>query len=863
MNFNLNMGWLKKLSLGKINVKQRLLLGAIVGVFVPVLIVSIMLGTVATKAGQTALEEQAKLKLIAIGENKKQQVENYFKTMQKQIITLSDDNMVINAMKEFKGAFKNHRRELNSTRPNVLSIADMQNRKRSLRNYYETSFVEEYQKRNAGETPDIDALLNSLNDDSIALQSSYISNNANELGSKDELNKAKDNTFYTRVHEKYHSHIRHFAKEFGYSDIYLVDPSNGDIIYSVSKQMDFTTSLKDGPYADSGLGRAYEQANALEDVNAFVTIDFDAHIPSYQDQVAFVASPIYDGAQLKVGILIFQTPTAVINDIMTSNQQWRDVGLGETGETYLVAEDKTLRNESRFMIEDNTNYLTTIEKAGEKNIALIKAKNSTIGYQTIETPGVDEALAGNTGFDIFPDYRGVSVLSAYFTLDIPGLRWVLMSELDEAEAFAAVASTRNTIIYSAAIISVIVILLAVFGAIWYSRAFTKPITRLYEAVMLVSEGDENARVRLHTQDEFGALGRAFDDMMDERLEIQTRMQTENEEINDSVVDLMGTVAQLAQRNLTIKCTVSENVTGPVADAVNRLTDEIAFVLRGVMQISNEVANSSAKVKQQSDIVMAVAAKEKDAVDQSSRELASAAKTMSGIAEIARNNNELANRAIDATTNALEQVNDTVDGITGIRDTIRETEKRIKRLGERSQEITGVVNLINTIAERTHILALNASMHAASAGEAGRGFAVVADEVQRLAENSREATQQISTLVKNIQVETADTINTMNDAITKVVEGSKKATLAGEQMKTTQEATNELVLSVQKIATQAVEQARISNELEKRAGHIRQSTQQTSQELLAQSVHTDDLVKHSRGLLNAVQAFTLPTVDAVH
>jgi len=206
---------------------------------------------------------------------------------------------------------------------------------------------------------------------------------------------------------------------------------------------------------------------------------------------------------------------------------------------------------------------------------------------------------------------------------------------------------------------------------------------------------------------------------------------------------------------------------------------------------------------------------------------------------------------------MDIVNATVSGINGIRDTISEAEKRIKRLGERSQEISGVVNLINTIAERTHILALNASMHAASAGEAGRGFAVVADEVQRLAENAREATGEISTLVNNIQIETADTVTTMNNVISQVVEGSKLAEQAGVQMSETQQSTAELVSYVQKIASDSQQQAEIAKQLVTRANEISQKTIETNASMHEQSENTNLLVGYSDGLLKAIQVFKLP------
>jgi methyl-accepting chemotaxis protein len=149
------------------------------------------------------------------------------------------------------------------------------------------------------------------------------------------------------------------------------------------------------------------------------------------------------------------------------------------------------------------------------------------------------------------------------------------------------------------------------------------------------------------------------------------------------------------------------------------------------------------------------------------------------------------------------------------------------------------------------------MHAASAGEAGRGFAVVADEVQRLAQNAREATSQIATLVSNIQIETADTVNAMNTAISQVVDGSRLAEQAGEQMQRTQATTTDLVTAVQQIASRSQEQARISNELLGRAEQIQASTNQTSQQLLEQTVQTTNLVEYAKNLLNSVRVFRLP------
>ncbi|HCB12278.1 MAG TPA: methyl-accepting chemotaxis protein [Gammaproteobacteria bacterium] len=419
-------------------------------------------------------------------------------------------------------------------------------------------------------------------------------------------------------------------------------------------------------------------------------------------------------------------------------------------------------------------------------------------------------------------------------------------------------STSNTFTVLIVVIGLIGIAASFgLGSTTY-RAITNPLNQMMKTVQQVGQGNYTARTGLTGADELSELGQAFDQVLNERVNALVEAEHENEQLNDSIISLLQAVSQLSQRDLTIKVPVTEDVTGPVADALNLLTNETATVLQGVTCISEQVATASDKVKAQSDAVIAVAENERQAVEQTTADLTAASETMKQIAQLAQECNAAAETTIKTTQAALQTVTNTVSGINNTRDTIRETEKRIKRLGERSQEISGVVNLINTIAERTHILALNASMHAASAGEAGRGFAVVADEVQRLAENAREATSQIATLVSNIQIETADTVNAMNAAISQVVDGSRLAEQAGEQMQRTQETTAELVVTVRQIASRSQDQARVSSELVNRAEQIQASTQETSRQLLEQTVQTTNLVEYARNLLNSVRLFRLPT-----
>ncbi len=487
---------------------------------------------------------------------------------------------------------------------------------------------------------------------------------------------------------------------------------------------------------------------------------------------------------------------------------------------------------------------------------------------TLDTFGPEVESATKAFEDLQNLFKGRdrTRLALFLENDLPGLTTSFFNAL-QARTTATQQETREALAQTAQANDQFLTLLYVLGGggivlvgllgFYIYRSITTPLRHLTETVQAVTAGDFSVRTTLTGGDELTLLGQSFNRLLDERVNALVETEHQNEQLNDSVINLLQAVSQLSQRDLTVKVPVTEDMTGPVADALNLLTDETSKVLQNVTRISEDVATASEKVKSQTDKVMIVADNERQAVEQTAIELTSAADAMQHIAELAQACNAAAETAIKTTQSALQTVTSTVNGINTTRDTIRETEKRIKRLGERSQEISGVVSLINTIAERTHILALNASMHAASAGEAGRGFAVVADEVQRLAENAREATSQISTLVSNIQIETADTVNAMNTAISQVVDGSRLAEQAGEQMRRTQETTAELGSAVQQIASRSREQARVSGEMVDRAQQIQESSRQTSQQLQEQTVQTTNLVEYAKNLLSSVRVFRLP------
>ncbi|MCK4840678.1 MAG: HAMP domain-containing protein [Methylococcales bacterium] len=412
--------------------------------------------------------------------------------------------------------------------------------------------------------------------------------------------------------------------------------------------------------------------------------------------------------------------------------------------------------------------------------------------------------------------------------------------------------TRNFIIV---IIAIPLIIGLFFFAV--ARGILTPIFKLRNTVEQVAAGELDARAEITSTDEIGTLAKAFDSLLNERVSTLAKSESEHKNLNHSIVRLLESVAKLSQKDLTIRVPVSEDMTGAVSDSLNLLTDEISEVLKGVNEISVNVNKTSKEMQSQSRTVMSYAETQGSEVDQTLVELKGVVTSMINIAKASQATDKVSKETMQATETALDTVNQSLNSINKIREIVRETEKRIKRLGDRSQEISGVVNIINEIAERTHVLSLNAGMQAASAGDAGRGFMVVANEVQRLAESSREATSEISTLVKNIQIDTTDTVNTMNDVIAEVVDGTKLAEQAGEQMKGAQKSTQTLADSVHKIAQHTLAQVKIGQTLMNRAEKIKESTVKTEEQLQSQNELSDTLVANAEDLVTSVHVFTLP------
>lgn len=525
----------------KLNLKRTLIISYLFIGLAPLLLVSAVSFIMASQE----MEKQSFQQLEAVNAIKKKAISDYFDSIKNQIITFSENRMVVEAMRDFKPAFKKYRAQRG------YSDNDLSNMRRSVSDYYVKDFSAKYAKENDGAQPNIDPILSSLDRDSVALQYDYISANMHPLGDKDELNSADNVSDYGRLHGQVHPIIRNFLDKFGYYDIFLVDGETGDIIYSVYKELDYSTSLIDGPYAETNFGRVFQMANQSTDKSSVHFVDYEKYTPSYEAAASFIASPIYSNGK-KLGVAVFQMPIERINAIMGERS-----GMGETGESYLVGGDNLMRSDS---------YLDPIHHSVDASL-----KNPEKG--SVDTQASRAALAGEVGTEIVIDYNGNPVLSSYSPIEILGVNWAILSEIDEAEAMAGVVSLLGLMTLIAGIAAALCAGLALV----ISRSIANPIGAITRVVSEIAKGNLNIDNDVKRDDEIGQLS---DSMRQMQLNLTQVIEQEVQEIVDSARsgDLKGRIDVREKSGFYKKLGSSIN---DLVDVNDRVVEDALRVVRGL------------------------------------------------------------------------------------------------------------------------------------------------------------------------------------------------------------------------------------------------------------------------------------------
>jgi twitching motility protein PilJ len=333
--------------------------------------------------------------------------------------------------------------------------------------------------------------------------------------------------------------------------------------------------------------------------------------------------------------------------------------------------------------------------------------------------------------------------------------------------------------------------------------------------------------------------------------------SQNERNQAAILRLLDELGSLADGDLTVEATVTEDITGAIADSINYAIEALRELVTTINETGIRIDEAARQTRATAGHLAQASETQSKQVADATESIARMAASIEAVSGDAERSADVARHSVDVAHKGGEAVRRTIEGMNTIRDTIRDTSKRIKRLGESSQEIGNIVELINDIAEQTNILALNASIQASMAGEAGRGFAVVADEVQRLAERSANATRQIEVLVNTIQSDTNEAMVSMERSTTDVVGGALLAENAGAALDEIESVSNQIASLVQNISSTSREQATAAGDMTRNMGVLREVSSQTAEATSATSDSIEKLAELAAQLRNSVAGFRLP------
>ncbi len=357
-----------------------------------------------------------------------------------------------------------------------------------------------------------------------------------------------------------------------------------------------------------------------------------------------------------------------------------------------------------------------------------------------------------------------------------------------------------------------------------------------------------------------ASGSLQQDLAESQMHEAERLQLDAKRVNDAnqaaILRLMNELQTVAEGDLTQQATVTEDITGAIADSVNYTVEELRNLVTSVQSTASKVAQTTSEVDLTSTELLAASNEQMNEIQATGKSVLEMAARINTVSTQAQESASVARQSLVAADSGLKAVQNAIGGMNAIRDQIQETSKRIKRLGESSQEIGEITELISDITEQTNVLALNAAIQAASAGEAGRGFSVVAEEVQRLAERSADATRQITALVRAIQTDTQDAVAAMERSTQGVVDGAKLSDNAGTQLGEIDQVSRRLSELIQQISDASLREANLANAVADSIQNIFAVTEQTSEGTRATAGQVRELSRMAEELRQSVARFKI-------
>lgn len=500
------------LTSGSLDIQSKLLVMLLAVSIVAALVV----GVVGYLNGRDSLQAAALNQVTSLRESRITELKRSFGQFTQTVVAQTRNESVIGATKAFESGWD----ELQS-RP----VSDADHTK--VEGWYRDTFVPQLDDETGGSAnPDQFA---PTSDPQAYLQARYTAP-FTDYDKAVQQDDAGDGSDWSSARAEYQPYFRQAVESAGYEDLLLMN-TDGDVVYSAYSGPDLGTNLTDGPYRDSNLTTGYQDALRLTSSDDVVVTDFARYVPSLNLPTLWVMSPVGEDGKI-IGVMAVQVPIDLINQVMTGDNGWAADGLGDTGESYLVGADHLMRSVPRQLLEHPKAYQRDVIAAGTAPATAKRevAVKGAVLLQDVNTTPVARALQGKTGTVISTDYRGKEVLAAYAPLEVDGLRWVVVAQMDSSEAFAPVNDFARNIGLALVGIIVLVSLLSLLLA----QVFVRPIRRLQTAVHRVSSGDLGVEVQTKGGDEIGDLGLAFNDMS-RSLQVKQDLLDEQRRQNDTLL----------------------------------------------------------------------------------------------------------------------------------------------------------------------------------------------------------------------------------------------------------------------------------------------------------------------------------------
>lgn len=579
----------------------------------------------------------------------------------------------------------------------------------------------------------------------------------------------EDGSGYSAVHQERHASLPGHKKILGFEDVFLVD-NEGNVVYSTNKGKIFGLNLTSDVLKSTNLGHLFEQLKSAKNGDVmFVDVGLMDGEPAM-----FAGAPIYSGP-VRAGTLIYEIPFTLIKGIMS-------VGSTETKgkETYLVGPDKRMRSDSIL---------------SPKTHSVKASLSGTIAENGVDTEASRKALAGESGIGLLMDYRGEKVLSSYSPLDMVGLKWAILAEMDETKAFALSRHLRNM----AWIIGGVAAFIVALCALWIAATLSRPIRQITDTARVVRSGRLDVEAYVTSKDELRILAEAFNGMVRKlKTSMEDVEQKAGEErkvkayLEDTVRRYVAFVEQVGKGDLTGQLTVTGQ------DDLDILGKNLNAMTSGLRNLATRMQEATSNISSAASEILATTSQQAATVSQQAASVNETSTTVQEVRQTAEQSHErveLVSRMVEESTEAskrgLDAVRETVTGMDNIKEQVANIAETILALSEQTQQIGAIIATVNDIADQSNLLALNAAIEAARAGEAGKGFAVVAGEVRSLAEQSRQATAQVKDILGDIQKAT-------NTAVMVTEEGTKRTEVGQQLARSTGEAIEAIASRIQKV-----------------------------------------------------------------